>query len=179
MHAKGRYLPLKTSTMKWFFTILLASFAFSLQAQDYKLEGNEVKITKPILFETGSDNLKQESYAALEIIKKYLEDKPYISTLRVECHNQKAGSVYADSLLQVLSEKRALTVCRALVKMGVDCKRLVAVGFGSTKPIADNSTPEGKAANRRVSFFNAALRERPIGGMPIDGGGKIAGEFCN
>ena len=61
--------------------------------------------------------------------------------------------------------------------MGVDCKRLIAVGFGSAKPVADNSTPEGKAQNRRVSFFNAALRGRLIGGMPADGGGQIAGDL--
>lgn len=63
--------------------------------------------------------------------------------------------------------------------MGADCKRLIAVGFGSTKPVADNNTAEGKAANRRVSFINAALRSRPIGGMPVDGGGKVAGDICN
>ena len=54
--------------MKWFLTILLASFAFTLQAQDYKLEGSEVKITKPVLFEAGSAKLKPESTAALQIL---------------------------------------------------------------------------------------------------------------
>jgi len=44
-------------------------------AQDYSLEGNEVNITKQILFEAGSDKLKEESTAALEIIKQYLSDK--------------------------------------------------------------------------------------------------------
>lgn len=152
---------------------------FHCKAQDYKLEGNEVKPEKQILFETGSDKLKPESSAALQIIKKYLDEKTYISLLRVECHSQKAGSVYSDSLLQILTEKRALAICKALVKMGVDCKRIIAVGFGSTKPIADNNTPEGKAANKRVSFFNVALRDRLIGGMPADGGGIVAGNSCN
>ena len=77
--------------MKWFLTFLLASFAFMVQAQDYKLEGNEVKIDKPVLFETASDKLKEESTAALEIIKKYLTDKSYISLLRVECHTDNAN----------------------------------------------------------------------------------------
>jgi hypothetical protein len=65
------------------------------------------------------------------------------------------------------------------VAQGLDCSRLVAVGFGSSKPIADNRTPEGKAANRRVVFANAALRGRPIGGAPLDGGGKSAGSVCD
>ena len=78
----------------------------------------------------------------------------------------------------MLSEKRALAVCATLVKLGVDCKRLIAVGFGSSKPVADNVTAEGKATNRRLIFVNAALRNHAIGGMPVDGGGKVAGEIC-
>lgn len=149
---------------------------FQIQAQDYKLEGSEVKLEKQIMFETGSDKLKPESNAALEIIKKYLADKSYISLLRIECHTDNGGDAGTS---QILTEKRALAVCKKLVDMGVDCKRLIAVGFGDTKPVADNSTREGKAENRRVSFINVALRDRVIGGLPVDGGGKVAGEFCN
>jgi len=47
------------------------------------------------------------------------------------------------------------------------------------RKIADNSTPAGKAENRRVCFVNVALRGHVIGSMPVDGGGKIAGEVCN
>lgn len=144
-------------------------------AQHYVLEGNEVKLNKPIVFETGSDKLKEESTAALVIIKQYLTDKSYISLLRVECHTDNTGNLAAN---QSLSEKRALAVCVALVKMGVDCKRLLAVGFGANKPVAGNDTPEGKAANQRVSIINAALRGHAIGGMPVDGGGKLAGDSC-
>ena len=153
------------------------SLLFSGKAisQEYKLEGNEVKIEKQVVFETGSAQLKPESTAALNSIKKYLDDKTYISLLRVECHTDNSGS---ETDNQSLSEKRALAVCAALIKLGVDCKRLIAVGFGSTKPVADNDTAEGKAANRRTSFINAALRGHAIGGMPADGGGKVAGDIC-
>lgn len=160
--------------MKLYILMFFLLISFSSVAQDYKLEGNEVKIEKQILFETGNDKLKPESNAALEIIKQYLTDKSYISLLRIECHTDNSGSAS-----QLLTEKRALAVCKKLVEMGVDCKRLIAVGFGNTKPVADNSTPEGKAQNRRVSFFNAALRGHLIGGMPADGGGQIAGDVCN
>jgi len=162
--------------MKWILMIFLASFGFTLQAQDYKLEGSEVKISQQVLFESGSDKLKPESTAALEIIKQYLTDKSYISLLRVECHSDNSGDANTN---QTLTEKRALAVCKKLIAMGVDCKRLIAVGFGDTKPVADNSTPEGKAENRRVSFINVSIRDRIIGGLPIDGGGKVAGELCN
>jgi OOP family OmpA-OmpF porin len=53
------------------------------------------------------------------------------------------------------------------------------VGFGGSKPVASNTTPEGRGQNRRVAFINAALRGRAIGGMPLDGGGKVAsGDLC-
>ncbi len=161
--------------MKSYLFALFLGISLSLTAQDYKLEGNEVKIEKQVLFETAADKLKDESAAALEIIKNYLTDKSYISLLRVECHTDNTGN---ENTNQILSEKRALAVCKALVKMGVDCKRLIAVGFGSTKHVADNSTLMGKAQNRRVSFINAALRDHPIGSMPVDGGGKVAGDTC-
>ena len=162
--------------MKLFFTILLATFAINIQAQDYKLEGSEVKIAKPVLFETGSAKLKPESMAALEIIKQYLTDKSYISQLRVECHTDNSGDAATN---QVLTEKRALVICKKLIEMGIDCRRLLAVGFGGTKPVADNSTPDGKAENRRVNFVNVALRGHVIGGMPVDGGGRVAGALCD
>jgi len=162
--------------MKSFLTILLASFVLTMQAQDYKLDGSEVKITKTVLFEAGSAKLKPESTTALEIIKQYLADKTYISQLRVECHTDNSGDAGTS---QALTEKRSLAVCKKLIEMGVDCKRLIAAGFGDTKPVADNSTPEGKAENRRVSFVNVSLRGRVIGGLPVDGGGQIAGDPCN
>jgi hypothetical protein len=48
----------------------------------------------------------------------------------------------------------------------------------TTKPVADASTPEGRAANVRIDAINAALRGRLIGGMPADGGGQLAGDPC-
>ena len=162
--------------MKFLFCILIPLLALNLQAQDYKLEGNEVKISKPVLFEAGTDKLKPESTTALQIISQYLADKSYISQLRVEGHSDNSGNAAAN---QVLTEKRALAICKKLVELGVDCKRLVAVGFGDTKPVADNSTAAGKAENRRISFFNVALRGRVIGSLPVDGGGKVAGDTCN
>ncbi len=152
-------------------TVLLATAALA-DKPSFKLEGTELVLPTPIVF-TGDDKLAPESDASLEHVKAYLTEKSYISQMRIEGHV--AGGGARD---QALSEKRALAVARWLVAQGVDCKRLVPVGFGNTKPIADPSTPEGKARNTRVSFINAALKGRPIGGMPVDGGGKVAGDAC-
>lgn len=151
----------------------LASAA--LAGGPYTIENNELKLPGPVVFETGSDKLKPESAAVIDFVKGYLDDKTYISMMRIENHTDSDGNAAKN---QELSEKRAMAVARALVAKGVDCKRLLAVGFGGSKPIESNSTPEGKAKNRRTSFVNAALRGRPIGGMPVDGGGKVAGDVC-
>ena len=53
---------------------------------------------------------------------------------------------------QVLSLQRATAVRTYLIQKGVPAARLKAVGYGATKPIADNATAEGRARNRRIEF---------------------------
>lgn len=156
-------------------SVLAAPFAVA-QSSSYQLADNQLKLPAPVEFELRSDKLKPESESVLQIVKNYLGEKSAITTLRIEVHSDSQG---AGAYNQQLSERRALSVGRWLVSRGIDCKRLIAVGFGETKPIADNATPEGRAQNRRVAFVNAALRGRPIGGMPLDGGGKSAGDLCS
>jgi len=162
--------------MKYLFTGLFIFFSTAtLFAQDYKIAGNEVILSTPIVFKTGTAELNASSEAGLKAIKKYLDDKPYISLLRVECHTDNSGNASAS---QLMTEKRAWIICQELISRGVDCKRILPVGFGGSKPVADNSTPAGKASNLRVVLVNASLKGRPIGGMPVDGGGQVAGNPC-
>jgi OmpA-OmpF porin, OOP family len=144
-------------------------------AGTYELKGNTLLLPAPIQFETAGDALRPESEALLQQVANYLKEKSFISLLRIEGHTDNQGDPGKN---QTLSEKRALSVGRWLIAHGVDCHRLLAVGFGGSKPAAENSTPEGRAQNRRILFVNAALRGRPIGGMPVDGGGHVAGELC-
>ncbi|MCK5207248.1 MAG: OmpA family protein, partial [Cyclobacteriaceae bacterium] len=60
-----------------------------------------------------------------------------------------------ESMNKSLSQDRALTVVNKLVQMGIAQDRLKAKGFGESMPITDNTTPEGKANNRRVEFVKA------------------------
>jgi OmpA-OmpF porin, OOP family len=163
------------TTSKYVLGFFCCLFLLSASAQEYKLEGNEVKISKEVKFKVGSVELLPGSEEALVLIKKYLDDKSYITTLRIEVHTDNVGDAKNN---QLLSEKRAEAISDRLVALGADCNRLLPVGFGGSKPVADNSTVEGKAQNRRVSFVNAALRGKAIGGMPTDGGGKAAVNPC-
>lgn len=152
--------------------ILVCFLGVHLKAQTaFAIENNELKLPSPIVFKTGTAELKtEESKAALEHIKFYLEAKSYITMMRIEGHVSSNGKSQDE---QTLSEQRAKAVYDWLINNGVDCKRLMAVGFGSTKPLADNSNPEGRSQNNRISLINAELRNKAIGGMPLDGGGNV------
>ena len=145
---------------------------------EFRVEGGQLKLPGPVVFETGSDKLKPESDEVLGIVKDYLEAKPEITLLRIEGHTDMDGD---DKSNQSLSEKRSMSVARWLVGKGVDCKRLIPVGFGESKPVAgskDKQTDDEKSQNRRTSFVNAQLKGKPIGGLPADGGGKPSGDPC-
>jgi OOP family OmpA-OmpF porin len=145
------------------------------RATNFEFVNGALKLPGPVVFETGSDKLSPVSDSVLEIVEDYLLAKPDITLLRIEGHTDSDGKADAN---QTLSEKRAMSVARWLVGHGVACGRLIPVGFGQTKPVAPNDTADNKAQNRRVAFVNAALKGRPIGGAPVDGGGKVAGDPC-
>lgn len=67
----------------------------------------------------------------------------------VEGHTDSDGD---ETLNQTLSEARAKAVMERLISMGISANRLKSAGFGESKPLYNNSTPEGKANNRRVEF---------------------------
>lgn len=79
---------------------------------------------------------------------KALKDAPDL-VVEIQGHTDNTGDAAAD---QVLSEQRAAAVRKTLTDGGIDAKRLTAKGYGLTKPVADNSTEEGRAKNRRVEL---------------------------
>lgn len=144
-------------------------------APKFELDGNKLILPQPITYSAGAAEPTPESAAALDHVAAYLKAKSFVSLLRIEVHSDATGRSEAN---QTLTEKRALAVARNLVARGVECRRLIAVGFGEAKPISDNKTPDGRAQNRRTEFWNAALKGKAIGGAPADGGGKVAGDPC-
>ena len=144
-------------------------------ADEVVIENNQLKLSQPLSFATQTEELLPDNKATIEQIKAFLEKKSYISTVRIEGHVNTFNDEQKNLLL---SAERGLEVAKALVEAGVDCKRLLISAFGSSKPIAVNSTPEGKAANNRVDLFVAALRGRAIGGMLLEGVGQRVGDAC-
>jgi outer membrane protein OmpA-like peptidoglycan-associated protein len=85
-------------------------------------------------------------------IKRIMTDNPEL-TFEIGGHTDNTGTAPHNL---TLSQQRADAVKTQLVTMGIDATRLTTKGYGDTKPIASNATPEGKANNRRVEFVRTS-----------------------
>lgn len=111
-------------------------------------DGIIVKMNDKILFDVGKSELKSESKASLTKISDILKKYPK-TDITVAGYTDNTGSA---SVNEKLSQKRAEAVQFFLIDNGVKSSRITAKGFGSENPVADNSTAEGKAKNRRVEL---------------------------
>lgn len=102
-----------------------------------------------IYYKTNSAVLDPRSTIVLEEFAAFLKENPKIK-IEVYGHTDNVGNAAANL---ALSADRAFTVRDKLLELGIEEKRLVAFkGFGSTKPVGDNATEEGRAKNRRTEF---------------------------
>ncbi|MCS7188991.1 MAG: OmpA family protein [Bacteroidia bacterium] len=121
------------------------SFTISLKPA---ISGAILRETR-IYFKPNSPQLEPSSYPALDRIAEFMKRNP---TIRLRVHGHTDIGDPNPQHNQRLSEERAINVRSYLVRKGISPDRIEAVGHGNTQPIADNSTPEGRALNRRVEF---------------------------
>lgn len=118
-----------------------------------------VKFKSDLTFNSGDAQLKPEAVNAIERFSRILNSASAAGYELMVCghaDNQKVSAGTAQRGHKdnwYLSSHRALSVAEALQKQGVDSKRIGAVGYGEFRPIADNSTKQGMAANRRVEVL--------------------------
>ena len=105
-------------------------------------------ITYGITFDVGKATIKPESMGEINRIVQLMTENPDLK-FSVEGHTDSTGNAASN---QTLSEQRSQAIVAKLVEMGIAQDRLTAVGKGQNNPIADNSTDEGRAKNRRVEF---------------------------
>ena len=107
-----------------------------------------VNMKNDILFDTGSAILKEPAVDQItkvgDILAKYSDDR-----VKIEGHTDSTGT---SSSNEQLSLRRADAVKRVLVSRGVQEKQIETVGYGETKPVADNASADGRAKNRRVEL---------------------------
>jgi len=101
-----------------------------------------------IEFESGRDIIKPSSYVILDKVVDVLNEYPDYK-LKISGHTDSQGR---DENNLILSHQRAEAAKNYLAEKGIDATRLDAVGYGETKPLADNGTREGRRKNRRVEF---------------------------
>ncbi len=105
-------------------------------------------ITYGITFDVGKATIKPESMGEINRIVQLMTENPDLK-FSVEGHTDSTGNSANN---QTLSKQRSQAIVAKLVEMGIAQDRLTAVGKGQNNPIADNSTDEGRAKNRRVEF---------------------------
>jgi len=105
-------------------------------------------VTHGILFDVNKYTIKGESMGTINEIVKLMNEHPELK-FRIDGYTDNEGE---ESYNQKLSEERAAAVKSLLIQSGIAASRLESKGFGENDPIDSNSTPEGRANNRRVEF---------------------------
>ena len=122
--------------------------------------------TLDIQFEVDRYAIQHEYEASVERLGAYLRKYPD-TTAVIEGHTDEVGS---DEYNMQLSQRRANSVVEYLVeRSGIDRSRLKAVGYGKTRPVADNSTEEGKRQNRRIDSIIDCAMDIKEGFKPVPG----------
>ncbi len=113
-----------------------------------KIEIGSIIVLKNIFFDFDKATIRPESANELERLIKLLNDNPTIK-IELGSHTDSKGS---DEYNMKLSDSRSNSVVSYLIGKGISASRLVAKGYGETKPIDTNDTDEGRQNNRRTEF---------------------------
>jgi len=114
--------------------------------------GVTIEINDSILFAPGQATLQPASISAMKAIAEVLASSDFPITIEGHTDNIPISTPQFPSNWE-LSAMRATTVLRLFNDGGVGAERLTAIGYGDTRPVETNTTPEGRARNRRVSIL--------------------------
>ncbi|MBX2894227.1 MAG: OmpA family protein [Cyclobacteriaceae bacterium] len=127
-------------------TFELASLEMNFKLQPIEV-GASVNL-KSVLFELGTTELLEESYAELNVVVDFLNNNPKVE-IELEGHTDNRGDRVKNVLL---SQQRVEKIKAYLVSQGISSKRIRGKGFGGSRPIATNDSEEARKLNRRVEF---------------------------
>jgi len=116
-----------------------------------ELRDNKIEFKEKIQFDANKASIKAESFGLLHEIAEVIRKNPQLKKISIEGHASADGDA-APNLK--LSRERAKSVRKHLLKReNIPADTLVFRGYGEEKPVADNTTVEGREANRRVEFL--------------------------
>lgn len=114
-----------------------------------EVRDNKIEIHEKIQFAVNKATILEASFSLLDEIAGVIKNAPHIKKIAIEGHASSEGN---KAVNLKLSDDRAKSVMKYLIDHGIEKARLTAKGFGSSKPIAENDTEEGREKNRRVEF---------------------------
>ena len=115
-----------------------------------KVEKKKIVIAKTIHFEFDKAVIRPISFPIVDAVVGILKENLDIRKIRIEGHCDGKGS---DAYNMKLSQRRANAVLEYMIAHGIGAEKMVAVGYGKSRPVENNGTPEGRAKNRRVEFI--------------------------
>jgi OOP family OmpA-OmpF porin len=108
------------------------------------------------LFDVNKSNIKSRGKEKLDILARKLKETITTENIEIAGHTDSTGS---DAYNQRLSQRRAQSVKDYLVTQGVPSEKIQTIGFGESKPVASNTTKQGRARNRRVEVRIRATKQ--------------------
>jgi OmpA-OmpF porin, OOP family len=123
-----------------------------------RISEGQIRILEQVKFKTNSAEILKESNPVLEAVRDILEQHAKITKVGIEGHTDDVGKAAYN---KKLSERRAASVVKWLVRNGIAKERLTSAGFGMDRPLVENDGDEGRRQNRRVEFHIRELDGRP------------------
>lgn len=116
-----------------------------------KWKGDSIRVVYPevAMFDFGKDEIKQDAYPAFKRYADILNHYTWVNFVI----NGYTDNVGPDDVNKSLSERRATNAKQLLQNDGINASRMSTNGYGSANPVMDNTTDEGRQANRRVEFL--------------------------
>jgi outer membrane protein OmpA-like peptidoglycan-associated protein len=115
-----------------------------------EVRDDKIEIHDKIQFDFDQATIKPVSFGLMNEIARVIVNHPQLKRLRIEGHASGEGDPHHN---QILSEQRARAVLAYLSAHGVPAAELSSAGYGADRPIADNTTEQGREQNRRVELL--------------------------
>ena len=137
-----------------------------------ELKKDKIEIHEKVQFALDKSEILSVSFGLLDEVAKVIQENPHVQKVSIEGHASDEGD---DKYNLTLSKARAEAVRAYLVSKGVAADRLSSTGFGETKPLVANDTPENREKNRRVEF-NITKQQLTAEAEPATGKDKVDGK---